>query len=281
MYNSVAMQDPMEPQLAKVMRVQQETYDTYTITATPHNGAKFMPFTPGQFNMLYAFGIGEVPISISGDPSKPAKLIHTIRSVGAVSSALCKMKPGNIFGVRGPYGIHWPVEQAQGKDVVIITGGIGLAPLRPAIYHLLQYRDHYNKIIILYGARTPKDLLYPQELQLFRGRFDMEVVVTVDKGDAQWRGHVGVVTTLFSRVSFSPSNTIAMICGPEVMMRFTIIELQKYEVPDDCIYLSMERNMKCGIGFCGHCQFEGVFVCKDGPVFNYPKIKPFFGKREI
>lgn len=273
--------DPMQPQLAKVLKIQPDTYDTFTMTLIPQNGVDAFPFASGQFNMMYVFGVGEVPISISGDPGKPKKLVHTVRKVGAVTQALCSLKPEDYVGIRGPFGTNWPLEEAQGKDVIIVTGGIGLAPLRPTIYHLLRYRNLYHKIILLYGARTPADLLYLDELQQWRSRLDFEVLVTVDQGNEQWHGAVGVVTTLFPKISFQPENTIAMVCGPEIMMRFAVIELQKRGVPDTNIYLSMERNMKCGVGLCGHCQCGPVFICKDGPVFNYTKLKPFFGKREL
>ncbi|MCX7919697.1 MAG: FAD/NAD(P)-binding protein [bacterium] len=275
------MNDLFSPQLAKVTRVYQDTYDTVTLELSLQNSQKTFTFFPGQFNMLYVFGVGEVPISISGDPNKPKRLVHTIRKVGPVTNALGVLKPGDYLGVRGPFGSKWPVELAYGKDVVIVTGGIGLAPLRPAIYQILKQRKLYHRFILLYGARTPNDLLYLEELQQWRGRFDFEVLVTVDRGNEQWHGSVGVVTTLFPKISFEPENTIAMICGPEIMMRFTIVELQKREVPDSNIYISMERNMKCGIGFCGHCQCGPLFICKDGPVFNYAQIKPHFGKREL
>ena len=273
--------DPMQPQLAKVIKIQADTHDTFTLNLAPQTQPAELNFTAGQFNMLYVFGGGEVPISISGDPSKPKKLVHTIRKVGSVTKALCALKPGDYVGIRGPFGTNWPLEEARSKDIVIVAGGIGLAPLRPAIYYLLHHRNLYHKVILLYGARTPADLLYLDELQQWRSRFDFEVLVTVDRGSEEWHGMVGVVTTLFPKISFQPENTLAMIVGPEIMMRFTIVELQKREVPDSSIYISMERNMKCGIGFCGHCQCGPVFICKDGPIFNYAKIKPIFGKREL
>jgi NAD(P)H-flavin reductase len=281
--------DPMLPLLAKVARIQSDTHDTFTLTLVLENGLSRpessgkvqFSFAAGQFNMTYVFGVGEIPISISGDPGKPNKLVHTIRKVGAVTQALSQLKPGETVGIRGPFGSGWPLIEARSKDVVIIAGGIGLAPLRPAIYHLLRYRNQYNKVILLYGARTPTDLLYLEEVQQWRGRFDFDVYVTVDRGAPQWYGQVGVVTALFPKISFLPENTLAFICGPEIMMRFTIIELLKREMPEGNIYLSMERNMKCGAGYCGHCQCGPVFICKDGPVFNYLRIKPFFGKREL
>ncbi len=266
------------PVWARVTRVRRETADTWTLTLDP--GGAFV-FAPGQFNMLYAFGVGEVPISISGDPSASDTLTHTIRAVGPVTRALCRMKPGDLVGVRGPFGTAWPVDQGKGLDVVIVAGGIGLAPLRPALYALLRQREEYGKIVLLYGARSPQDLLYRRELERWRGRFDLVVEVTVDHADPSWRGHVGVVTRLIPEVSFDPWNTLALVCGPEVMMRFTVQALLDRRVPAENIYLSMERNMQCGVGLCGHCQFGPYFVCKHGPVFSYPQVSPFFGKREV
>jgi NAD(P)H-flavin reductase len=173
------------------------------------------------------------------------------------------------------------VEQAVGSDVVIVCGGIGLAPLRPAIYHLMANREKYGRICLLYGARTPEDLLYKLELPQWRGHFDLQVEVTVDAASDGWRGNVGVVTTLIPPARFDPDNTVAMVCGPEVMMRFTLLELERRGVPAENTYISMERNMKCAVGFCGHCQFGPTFICKDGPVFRYDQIQPFFATREI
>ncbi|MDN3512572.1 MAG: FAD/NAD(P)-binding protein [Candidatus Jettenia sp.] len=273
--------EPMSPSPFHIQRMQKETYDTFTIDLKPVNGTGDVSFAAGQFNMLYVFGVGEAPISLSGDPINPHLYKHTVREVGVVTRAMRKLKQGKVLGVRGPFGSHWPVEKAIGKDVVMVAGGIGLAPLRPAMYHLISQRNQYGKIVLLYGARTPEDILYKHDLEQWRGRFDIEVQVTVDNADGSWRGDVGVVTTLIRRAQFNPSRTIAMICGPEVMMRFTIAELQNCGTGDNNIYISMERNMRCGIGFCGHCQFGPAFVCKDGPVFNYGCVKNFFGKREI
>jgi NAD(P)H-flavin reductase len=191
------------------------------------------------------------------------------------------LKPGDALGVRGPYGSPWPVTEEEGHDVVVVAGGIGLAPLRPVLYHLMSQREKYGKIVLLYGARTPEDILYKRELERWRGKFDLEVQVTVDRGSSGWRGNVGVVTPLLSRAPFNPSNTVALLCGPEIMMRFAVIELQKRGVPADRMYLSMERNMKCALGYCGHCQYGPMFVCKDGPVFRFDRIASIFSKGEI
>jgi len=273
--------NPMLTYAYRIERMWKETYDTFTFEVVPKNGSGIGSFAPGQFNMLYVTGVGEVPISICGDPAKTESLIHTTRAVGTVTTAMRKLGRGDTLGVRGPYGTHWPVEEAKGRDVVIIAGGIGLPPLRPSIYHILSNRSDYGKFVFLYGARTPEDLVYRGEVEKWRRRSDIAVDVTVDRGTGDWRGNVGVVTTLIPKAAFDPSRSIAMLVGPEIMMRFTIAELQKRGVPNESIYISMERNMKCGFGFCGHCQLGPFFVCKDGPVFSYSRIKEFFGKGEI
>lgn len=276
-----ALPDPMIPSRFRLRRVRRETHDTFTLELEPANGADGFSFAPGQFNMLYVFGVGEVPISISGDPSKPETVMHTVRSVGPVTGAICKLKPGSVLGVRGPFGSHWPLEEAVGSDVVIVAGGIGLAPLRPVLYYLLSNREKYGRVVLVYGARTPQEMLYRLELEKWRGRFDLDVEATVDTAPAGWRGNVGVVTTLIPAARFDPLHTVAMVCGPEVMMRFTLRELGVRGVETENIYISMERNMKCAVGLCGHCQFGPAFVCKDGPVFRYDRIEAFFAKREI
>ena len=273
--------EPMSIYPFVITRTAKETYDTFTLDLIPvgrHDGFKF---APGQFNMVYAFGAGEVPISISGDPTDRDRLVHTIRAVGGVTKVMGRMKAGDAVGIRGPFGTGWPVEQAVGCDVVIVAGGIGLAPLRPVVYYLLANREKYNKISLLYGTRTPDDLLYRQQLRKLRGRFDLDLAITVDRAIGDWHGHVGVVTTLIGKAPFDPANSIAMVCGPELMMRFTVMELQKRGIADDKTYISMERNMKCGIGLCGHCQMGPTFICKDGPVYRYDSIKDNFLKREM
>jgi NAD(P)H-flavin reductase len=269
----------MVPELFRISRVQTNTHDTYTLFLEPPKSG--FSFAPGQFNMLYHFGVGEVPISISGDPGVHDTLIHTIRAVGTVTRGMQKLKKGDTIGVRGPFGTHWPAAESEGNDIVIVAGGIGLAPLRPSIYHILAHREKYGRVVLLYGTRRPEDILYRKEVEQWRARFDMEVRITVDRADTDWKGNVGVVTTLIPRAHFDPTNTIAMICGPEVMMRFTVQDLHKCGVPMEQIYISMERNMKCGVGFCGHCQCGPTFICKDGPVYPFPALKDIFVKREI
>ena len=230
--------------------------------------------------MLYVFGIGEVPISISGNPEVDDRLVHTVRAVGAVSRGICSLKKGNMLGVRGPYGSHWPVAESLDEDLIIVAGGIGLAPLRPVLYQVQAQRQRFGKVILLYGARSPSDVLYLRELEQWRAA-GVEVQVTVDRSAEGWRGHVGVVTGLIPTLNFDRLNAVAMICGPEVMMRFTIAELNKLDVTDDRIFISMERNMKCGIGFCGHCQYGPSFICQDGPVFPFSRVRNLFSIREV
>lgn len=279
--HEVNVVDPMIPRTYRVQRIWKENADTFTVELVPTDGGDMSRYAAGQFNMIYIFGVGEIPISISGDPARRNPLVHTTRAVGTVTRVMRELKVGEMVGVRGPFGSAWPVEQAEGSDVVIVAGGIGLAPLRPAMYQILASRERYGKVVLLYGARSPSDILYRKELEQWRAKLDLEVYVTVDRATSAWRGSVGVVTKLISRAPFDPLNTIAMVCGPEVMMRFTTIELEKRGVQDDHIYVSMERNMKCAIGLCGHCQFGPEFVCKDGPVFPYSQVKDLTAKWEI
>jgi NAD(P)H-flavin reductase len=271
--------DPMVPAVARVVSTHRELADVWTLVVDP--GAGGLAFAPGQFNMLYAFGVGEAAISISGDAAEPDRLVHTIRAVGKVSEALARLKAGDTLGLRGPFGVGWPVEPAEGSDVVIVAGGLGLAPLRPSIYHVLARRERYGRVLLLSGAREPAGILFRRQLEQWRTRFDVEVEVTVDHADKDWRGNVGVVTTLIPRAPFDPAHTVAMVCGPEIMMRFAALELEKAGVAPEAIYLSMERNMKCAIGQCGHCQFSSDFVCRDGPVATYARLGRLMALREI
>jgi NAD(P)H-flavin reductase len=278
---SVAPPGPMTPVFCRVLKSRQETRDTFTIELEPPGPMQGPSFAPGQFNMLYVFGVGEVPISVSGDQRRPQTLVHTVREVGAVTRAMRALKRGDLLGVRGPFGSSWPVEEAMGRDVVIVAGGIGLAPLRPAIYSILAHRQKYGRVVLMYGTRTPEDILFRKELEKWRARLDLSVHVTVDRAMASWQGSVGVVTTIIPRAHFDSSSALVMVCGPEAMMRFTILELQNRGVGLDHMYVSTERNMKCAIGFCGHCQLGPTFVCKDGPIFRYDTIQRFFEIREI
>jgi NAD(P)H-flavin reductase len=276
---ATAAADPMVPHITRVRRRRRDAPRVWTLDIEVQ---EIEPaFAPGQFNMLTVFGVGEVPISLSGDPASPDSLIHTIRAVGPVSAALTRLSPGDTVGLRGPFGVGWPMAEAVGRDVVVVAGGLGLAPLRPALYRLLAERSRYGKIILLYGTRSPGDILFRRELESWRRRRDIDIKVTVDHADSDWHGHVGIVTTLITRAVFDPLHAIALVCGPEVMMRFAIAALCDAGIGDDSIYLSMERNMKCAIGFCGHCQLGTVFVCRDGPVFRYDRVQTLLGLKEI
>jgi NAD(P)H-flavin reductase len=269
---------PMAPRPFRVTRRRRETSDTWTLELEPLDG-EAIDAAPGQFTMLYSFGIGEAPISISGDAGGP--LVHTVRAVGAVTAAICSSRPGAMLGVRGPYGNAWPVAEAVDADVVVVAGGIGLAPLRPAVYHVLRDRARYGDVAVLYGSRTPSDLLYRRELERWRGRFDIQVDVTVDAGDRDWYGKVGVVGKLVAGARFDPSSSIALVCGPEIMMRFVARSLLDCGLPPDRIYFSMERNMRCGVGHCGHCQLGPTLICRDGPVYRFDQLEALLGVREL
>ncbi|HEY6951976.1 MAG TPA: FAD/NAD(P)-binding protein [Bacteroidota bacterium] len=274
-------ESPMIPRPFAIQRVHRETADTFTVELKPASGKSPFVFSPGQFNMVYVYGVGEVPISISGDAANTATIVHTTRAVGMVTRAMKRLAKGDLVGIRGPFGTSWPIEQAKGKDVVVVAGGIGLPPLRPSLYSILRSRQEFRKVFLLYGARTPSDILFPEQIEAWRANHGIVSLITVDRSMKGWKGNVGVVTTLIPKIDFDPNNAVAMIVGPEVMMRFTAMDLLKRGIDPGNIYVSMERNMKCGIGLCGHCQYGPHFICKDGPVFPYGRIKDLLLKREI
>lgn len=264
-----ALHGDMVPESFRVVDRRQETTDTWTLELEPP-----VAFEPGQFTMLSAGGAGEVPISISGDPDG-SRLVHTVRAVGAATRAICAAGPGRALGVRGPFGRSWPTGAIEGADVVVVAGGVGLAPLRPAILRVLARRERYGRVAVLYGARAPDQLLFPDEL----GRWPADV--TVDSAGGGWTGRVGVVTKLIDRVALDPGSAVALVCGPEIMMRFAIPALAARGVPADRTYVSLERNMQCGIGHCGHCQLGPTLICRDGPVYRYADVERWLGVREL
>jgi NAD(P)H-flavin reductase len=270
----------MVPRVARVLRRRREAPGVWTLEIACDE-AGTAEAAPGQFNMLTAFGVGEAPISLSGDVAEPGRLIHTVRAVGPVSRALAGLGPGDALGLRGPFGTGWPMGEVVGRDVVIMAGGLGLAPLRPALRRILTERERYGQLSLLYGTRSPGDILFRREIETWRRRLDVEIEVSVDHAASDWRGHVGVVTGLLRNVSFTPANTIALVCGPEIMMRFSIAALLDAGVKDQAIYLSMERSMTCAIGLCGHCQFGAAFVCRDGPVFRQDRVAAMLRRKEI
>ncbi len=270
----------LAPAPFSIRKIARETADTFTLRLDASARAGGFPFAPGQFTMLYAFGAGEVPISISGDPQRKDELVHTIRAVGAVTTVLQKQKRGSALGVRGPFGRPWPLDEARGGDLLLIAGGLGFAPLRSVVYHVLANRADFDRVALLVGARTPQDLLFRRELASWTRQGSIQVLVTVDRADATWNGTVGVVPALLGRARFAPRRALAFVCGPEVMMRFAERELARLGVGPAQIYLSLERNMKCALGFCGRCQLGPMFLCKDGPVLRYDRLLPFFLTKE-
>lgn len=271
----------MTPWAARILRTAPETRDVFTLELDVASRPGGHPFQPGQFNMLYHYGAGEVAISISGDPAEPERLIHTIRAVGSVTKALQRLKRGAVLGVRGPFGKPWPVAELAGRDVTIVAGGLGLAPLRPVIYTLLADRKRFGRINLLYGARSPDDLVFRRQLEAWRGRFDCEVEVTVDRAGSEWGGRVGVVTELLPHLAGDRSTMAVFLCGPEIMMRFAARELEDLGMAPERMWVSMERSMKCAVGLCGHCQFGATFVCRDGPVYRYDAVSSLMTTREI
>lgn len=252
-----------------------------TFTLEPQGEESIDPIKPGQFNMLYVFGVGEIPISVSSLLTPHPTLIHTIQDVGAVSKAITGLNKGDTIGVRGPFGTVWPVEKAYGKDVIIMAGGVGLCPVRPIIETILDNREQFGEVNILYGARNPDDIIFHHDIISWQSDPSINFLITVDHAFSQWRGNVGVVTHLMEKARFNPDNTIVYICGPEVMMRFGAYACLAAAIPENHIYISMERNMKCAIGFCGHCQFGPYFICKDGAVFPYDDLKPYLNLAKI
>jgi len=263
---------------ARITARRTETEGIYTFTMRlldPSVRAAYR-FQAGQFNMLYAFGIGEVAISIVSDPSEPEILEHTVRVAGRVTGVMADWKVGDVVGVRGPYGNGWPVDAARGRDVVIVTGGLGCAPVVGLINYIIRRRDEYGELHILHGVRTPNDLLYREKFDEWRRVPRTRVYLTTDQPDKSWHYRIGVVTELFDELNVAPS-AIVMMCGPEVMMRFAAHALLQKGIGDDSIHLSMERRMECAVGLCGHCQYREHFVCKDGPVFTYRTVRRLFG----
>ncbi|MBU1926562.1 MAG: FAD/NAD(P)-binding protein [Gammaproteobacteria bacterium] len=274
------MFDPYLQHEAEIIERIQETDDIFTIKLrfTDPEFNKAYSFHPGQFNMLYLYGVGEVAISIVSDPTEHEMYSHTIRVVGRMTKGLSKLKEGERIGVRGPFGRGWPVEEAQGKDVVFVTGGLGCAPVVAGINYVVQRRSEYGKLKILQGIKQPSDLIYQDRYDAWRKQPDTEVLLSADKGGENWVWRTGFVTSCIEGLDIDPANSIGMTCGPEPMMRIAALALAKKGLAENDIYLSMERNMHCGIGHCGHCQFGSALICKDGPVFPFAEIKDLICK---
>jgi NAD(P)H-flavin reductase len=270
----------MAPVPYRITANEPETSDARTLTLEPVNGRR-IGYAPGQFTMVYAFGAGEVPISISGDPTAGEELVHTIRAVGATTRAICALEPGREVGIRGPFGRGWPdVGELEG-DLLFVAGGLGLAPLRPALYAALAERERLGRLTLLYGGREPEQLVFREELTTWLAREELDIKLIVDIALSGWRGRVGVVPSLIERTEMDPERTTALLCGPEVMMRFAAEALLERGLPAERLFVSMERNMRCAVGHCGHCQWGGSFICRDGPVFDWDEIVDRVGVREL
>jgi len=271
--------DPMLPRLRRLRSVRAETADVATLELEPDPDAP--AHRPGQFNMLYAFGVGEVPISIATGGTKDRGLVHTVRTVGKVTRALNALEPGMQLGLRGPFGSAWPLETCAGRDVLVVAGGIGLAPLYGAIEAVLAEPARFGRLALLVGGRSPEMLIYTDKLDEWMASEALQLELTVDHAGPDWPHDVGVVTDPLPRARVDPANTVALLCGPEVMMRFAAAGIRDLGVPDGNVYVTMERNMKCAVGHCGHCQLGPKYVCKDGPVFPWPEVRDLVLEGEV
>ena len=265
------------PRSAIITKRIQESADIFTLhTQFTDDSLPCHTFHPGQFNMLYLYGVGEVAISISSDPAECSFLSHTIRAVGRVTRALQRLQVGDEIGIRGPYGKGWPLVATEGKDVLIVTGDLGCAPTVSVIKYILARRKHYGALTILQGVKHSQDFIYRKQYEKWQQSPNVFVHIAADEAGPHWPWGKGYVTDMIKPLSLNPNETIAMMCGPEMMMRAAIAALGKKGIPEEAMYLSMERNMECGIGQCGHCQYGGLFICKDGPVFAWPQVKDLF-----
>lgn len=273
------MKNAYLPQEARIVARVQETPDIFTLrlrfSDIAHH-ARYR-FQPGQFNMLYLYGVGEVAISIASDPQEAHLFDHTIRVVGRVTQAMAKLQSGDYIGVRGPFGRGWPLDSARGRDVVLVTGGLGCTPVVSIIHYVLRRRAHFGRLIILQGVKHANDLIWRRQYNEWAQLPNNQVLLTADQAGNGWPFNTGLVTELVGQAQFDPANSIAMLCGPEGMMLATTSSLRELGLPAHDIWLSMERNMHCAVGHCGHCQFGGSFICKDGPIYPLPEISHLLG----
>lgn len=260
---------------ARIMAIRYEVEGvaTYDLSLVDCDREEAYRFQPGQFNMLYLPGVGESAISHSGDCRAATLWRHTVRVAGRVTQTLASLNVGSELGVRGPFGVGWPIDAWRGRDVILVAGGIGLPPLRPALYELLRRRHEFGRLSLIYGAREPRALLYPDEIRMWESQ-GLNVFTTVDRAPADWKGNQGVVTTLLDRLDLPrPNESVVAVCGPEVMIRYTALSAMKRGMSDAAIWVSLERNMQCAVGLCGHCQLGPEFICKDGPVLRYDRVR--------
>lgn len=273
--------DPMVPRAFRVVDRHQETPDVWTLGLAPNDGQACIRFEPAQIGMIGLPGVGEVPISFSNDASDPERVAMTIRAAGAVTQRIVDLQPGDVVGMRGPFGVPWPLRELAGRQVLVVAGGLGLAPLRSLMVTAVEERDRLETLTLVYGARDRYEFLFRRDLEEWASRDGIDVLMTVDHPDERWTGNVGVVTTLLDEAVDDPRRTVAFMCGPDVMLSAVSTALTSRQVPAKQIWVTMERNMKCAIGLCGHCQFGPLFLCKDGPVFRFDRIARLFGVPEV
>ncbi len=268
--------NPLVPEPARVVERREPAPDIVVLRLAlgTQDARRRFDFQPGQFNMVYAPGVGEVAISLSGDPADEL-IEHTIRIVGRTTQVLGRVEVGEVLGLRGPFGRGWPLHEARHRDLVVVTGGLGCAPVSGAIDYVMRRREAYGRVTVLHGVKKPADLIHRQRFESWARQPDTRVLLSSDTPDGSWRGHLGVVTGLFEVVDFDPRRTLLFLCGPEVMMLSAVSILRRRGLPPERIFLSLERNMHCAVGLCGHCQLGPAFVCKDGPVFRYDAIGRF------
>ena len=275
--SSVQRANPWHTETVRIDDIVQEAEGIATYRLSVAVPAKELDyrFIPGQFNMLYLPGVGESAISMSGDPEEGSSWIHTVRVAGNVTRTLAGLSIGETLGLRGPFGTGWPVDELAGQDVVVVAGGLGLAPLRPLLYYFMNHREQFGSIQVICGARTPDGLLFQNEYSDWRQR-GLDIQLTVDRSTPDWTGQIGVVTLLIDRMNLArPESTSLLTCGPEVMMKYAAISAMKRGIPAEKIWVSLERNMQCAVGLCGHCQLGPEFICKDGPVLRYDRVGQF------
>lgn len=262
-----------KPEIVELVRVEQLTENEKLFELAFTNGRESLGHLPGQFVEVSVFGVGEAPISVSSSPTRGENFELVVRKVGNVTGALHALDKGGKIGIRGPFGNHFPLKEAEGKDLLFVAGGIGLVPLRSFIQYALDHRYRYGEITILYGCKVLNEQLFSHELDEWRQRSDVTFVETLDQSCPGWTGNVGVITTCFPKINIDPENTVCVMVGPPVMYKFCVVDVRAMGVPDDMIYMSLERRMRCGVGKCGHCQINDVYVCKDGPVFRYSEVR--------
>lgn len=268
---------PYKPMKGKILEARMVT-EKEKFFRIELEGGKDLDHEPGQFVMVSIFGFGEAPISVCSSPSDKGYFELTVRNVGSFTNALHKLGEGDVVGIRGPFGRGFPIDNMFGYDVLIVGGGLGIVPLRSLIRYIMYHRNDFGNVQILVGCKTPKEQLFKEETKEWMKRAEIRLNCTVDRGDAEWKGNVGIITTLIPGVDINPERTYAVVVGPPIMYKFVIISLLEKDIPDNQIAVSLERRMKCGLGKCGHCQIEGIYVCQSGPVFTYNQLKGFKGE---